>query len=94
MGLLPNFEQARIPIEKLENYALNPDHPAGRNKARVFRDILGIERRHATALAELIRSTLLRAHAIQRETNDFGARWTTYHEIVGLNGTSAIVTVA
>jgi hypothetical protein len=94
MALLRNFGQARIPIEKLENYALNPDHPVGRNKAKMFRDFLGIERRHAGALAELIRSTLPRSHATQRETNDFGEVWTSYHEIVGLNGMSAIVTVA
>jgi hypothetical protein len=94
MTRLLNFERARIPIEKLEDYVLNPDHPEGKHKARVFRELLGIERRHAVALGELIRSTLPRAHATPHESDDFGKRWTTYHEIVGFNGKSAITTVA
>ena len=94
MAPLPNFSEARVPIEKLEDYVLNPEHPMGKNKAKGFREVLGIERWHAVAFAELIRTSLPKAHAATQESDDFGERWTTFHEIVGLNGKSAIVTVA
>ena len=94
MKLLPNFQQAVISQEKLEGYVLNPEHPEGKHKARVFREALNIERRHAPILAELIRNSLSRAPAEWRDTNDYGKSWTSWHEIVGLNGQSLIVTVA
>lgn len=56
---LPNAERAIIPIEKLTSYALNPDHPTGRHKARVFARALGI----TADDAELLRSALQRAAA-------------------------------
>lgn len=93
MNLLPDLERAVIPLEKLAGYALNDQHPEGKHKARVFRVLLGIEGRHASVLAELIRSTLPKAPARTLETNEFGEKWTTHHRIVGLNAQSAIVTV-
>lgn len=92
--LLPNLEHAVIAIEKLRDYVLNPDHPKGQNKARVFKAMLGIERKHATAFAEIIKETLVRAPAIKNEDSDYGSRWVTHHEIVGINGRPAVVTVA
>ncbi|HEY2544609.1 MAG TPA: hypothetical protein VGI46_00940 [Candidatus Acidoferrum sp.] len=93
MKLLPNFDQAVIAAEKLESYALNNEHPYGKHKARVFKSALEIESRHARVLAELIRKSLPRATAKQGESKEYGDSWTTYHEIIGLNGQSAIVTV-
>jgi hypothetical protein len=91
---LPNFERASIAIEKLRDYVLNPDHPSGQNKARVFKSILGFERRHAFALAEIIRDTLSRAAALKNEESAYGNRWESHHEIFGFDGRSAIVSVA
>ena len=94
MHLLPYFEQAVIGIEKLEDYVLNSEHPEGKHKARVFQSTLAIERRHARVLAELLQRSLSRAPAKQAESNEYGDLWTTWHEIIGLNGQSAVVTVA
>jgi hypothetical protein len=33
---LPRASDARIPEDKLKGYALNPDHPTGQHKARMF----------------------------------------------------------
>jgi hypothetical protein len=64
------------------------------HKARIFREFLGIEKRHASVLAELIKASLPHAVAHQRPSDEHGERWTTYHRIIGLTGTkSAIVTV-
>ena len=94
MKLLPHFEQAAIAIEKFEDYILNSEHPLGKHKAQVFQRTLEIERRHANVLMELIRKSLSRAPAEQGESKEYGDCWTTWHEIIGMNGQSAIVTVA
>jgi hypothetical protein len=94
MKLLPNYEHAVLAIEKLENYVLNSEHPQGKHKARVFQSTLEIERRHANVLRELIQRSLSRAPAEQGESGEYGDCWTTWHEIIGLNGQSAVVTVA
>ncbi|WP_200235400.1 DUF6883 domain-containing protein [Thiohalocapsa halophila] len=39
---LPNANQAVVDLEKLRGYCLNPAHPRGRHKARVFAAALGI----------------------------------------------------
>ncbi len=70
------------------------EHPYGRHKAAVFKEVLGIERRHADVLAELIRSTLPFAPAQPGESVEYGTHWTTYHHIVGFKAQSAVVTVA
>jgi len=35
-NVIPNIERAIINPRKLYEYALNPNHPIGRNKAKVF----------------------------------------------------------
>jgi len=93
MQVLPNLERATIGVEKLRDYALNMEHPGGRHKAAVFKEVLGIERRHAEVLGEILRSTLPAAPALPGRNDEHGARWTTYHQIIGLSGQSAVVTV-
>ena len=94
LQLLPNLEHASVSREKLYEYVLNPEHPEGRHKARVFASVLGIERRHADVLAQIIIASLPRAAAGRRQDDEYGQSWTTYHEIVGLNAKTAIITVA
>jgi hypothetical protein len=47
MPVLPNAASAIFDIRKLEDYCLDPSHPRGRHKARVFRDALGLSRQDA-----------------------------------------------
>ncbi len=93
MQLLPNLKRALIRPEKLRDYVLDADHPKNGGKAKAFRDLLGIERRHAKVLAELIFGSLGRSPAICRGTRHYGEHWTTYHDIVGFEGQAVIVTV-
>jgi hypothetical protein len=55
MAKLPNGERALIPMEKLTDYCLNPDHARGKDKARVFASVLGITQERAHELADLVR---------------------------------------
>jgi hypothetical protein len=59
---LPNGARAYINIIKLREYSLNPTHPEGKHKPRVFKAALGI----GPESAELLRDQLLRA---AREVN-------------------------
>ncbi|WP_430516888.1 DUF6883 domain-containing protein [Bradyrhizobium yuanmingense] len=49
--LIPNGKKATIDIRKLKDYCLNPSHPRGRHKARVFRDSLDLQRGDAACFA-------------------------------------------
>jgi hypothetical protein len=53
---LPNGDHAIVDIRKLLDYCLNPQHPRGRNKARVFASV-GIRE----ADAEELRTALVAA---------------------------------
>lgn len=71
MARLPNSDRLVLELRKIEGYCLNPAHPRGRHKARVFREALGLNQ----ADAQWLRTTLLEAArdvgAIELE----GARW-------------------
>jgi hypothetical protein len=78
---LPNGERAVVEIEKLRSYCLNPHHPRGRNKARVFASV-GIREGDAAEL----RTDLLRA-ARDAEVrtgilNEYGQRYIVDFELV------------
>jgi hypothetical protein len=58
---LPNAEAAVVDIVKLREYSLNPDHPKGKHKARVFLAALGIDENDAEQLREIILRAVLSA---------------------------------
>ena len=63
-------------IVKLREYCLNPLHPRGRHKARVFASVLSLTR----ADAEFLRGELVRAareaDAAMGDADEFGERYT------------------
>src|SRR5690242_11310457 len=61
---LPNGERAFVDIVKLRDYSLDPSHPEGKHKARVFASALGLTRDDADWLrAQLLAAA--RAHDCQ-----------------------------
>jgi hypothetical protein len=56
---LPNGDRAVVDLVKLVDYCLDPQHPRGKHKARVFRAACGL----TAAQAELMREQLLEAAA-------------------------------
>lgn len=79
---LPNGHQAIVAIEKLTDYCLNPHHPRGRHKARVFEAALGIRQVDAPQLRDLLLEAARNGEASvgladasgQRFTIDFAVR--------------------
>lgn len=76
MNRLPNFKNAVVDIRKLKDYCLNSDHPLGKHKARVFKSILGLQKKDAELLKELILESLPDAVAQTAFTDKFGTRYT------------------
>ena len=88
---IPNGHGAIVDQRKLADYCLNPLHPRGRHKARVFEKRLGL-----TALdLELLERALLNA-AESRETatpgrnDEFGRRYILDFEMDGPQGSGII----
>lgn len=73
---LPNGSNAIVDIQKLRRYCLDPTHPRGRHKARVFSASLGI----AAQDAEALQSDLLQAALVEEvdagQSDKHGARYT------------------
>ncbi|WKN42115.1 DUF6883 domain-containing protein [Tunicatimonas pelagia] len=76
MSLLPNYEEAFIAIEKLADYCLNSFHPVGKDKARVFKSVLGLTRQDANLLKEAILETLPKHEASFVREDQYGKRYT------------------
>jgi len=75
MPTLPNAPSAILNLRKLEEYCLNPLHPRGRHKARVFREAPGIGRSHAGWLRREILTVLTEAEAAELDLDNYGRRW-------------------
>ena len=72
---LPGGNDAIVEIPKLRDYCLDPRHPRGRYKARVFLATLGLKQ----ADADVLRSTLIQAareaDATAGASDEFGDRY-------------------
>jgi hypothetical protein len=72
---LPNVGQAIIELRKIENYCLDPAHPRGRHKARVFRDALGLHRGDARWLRDALLEAARSSPALPIGETDWGILW-------------------
>jgi hypothetical protein len=80
---LPNGNQAEIAMQKLIGYCLNPEHPSGKHKARVFASVLDITRENAGTLRELIQTAAVEGEVVQQETTAFGQLFKVDWTVVG-----------
>jgi len=71
---LPNGERAIADIAKFRDYCLNPHHPRGRNKARVFAS-LGITQSDAELLRSAVLAAAVNADAALSLANEDGQRY-------------------
>lgn len=75
MSSIPGSDRAVVDAGKLRDYCLDPNHPEGRHKARVFRSALGIDQEDATWLAAEILRRLPASEIVASETTPFGERY-------------------
>jgi hypothetical protein len=72
---LPGAERAVVDAKKLREYCLNPTHPRGRHKARVFASALGFVRADAEFLRAQLLTAVLQRDATAAESDEYGQRY-------------------
>ncbi|MGD1932289.1 MAG: DUF6883 domain-containing protein [Leptolyngbyaceae cyanobacterium] len=72
---LPQAESAFIDRLKLRDYSLNPQHPRGKHKARLFAAILGLTQQDDELLKSLIFQAIQQAEAIPGDIDEYGQRY-------------------
>ena len=88
---LPNGERADLG-EKLEEYVLNPRHPRGRHKARVFASVLGITRDYQEVLESALREAASNStDAISTGDEGFGATFEVRFRLTTDKGSATVL---
>ncbi|HST54240.1 MAG TPA: hypothetical protein VLJ61_19695 [Pyrinomonadaceae bacterium] len=72
---LPDADRAFIDIKKLRDYSLNPNHPKGKHKARVFLEKLEFDANDAERLLKLIMEAILTGEATEQQPTSYGRRF-------------------
>ena len=75
MAKLPNPENAVVEMQKLRGYCLNPDHPRGKHKARVFASALGLTVEDSEELRQALLTAAIPSEAIPLEEDEYGQRY-------------------
>jgi len=88
----PNFENPKFDDRKLTEYALNPDHPVGKNKARVIESATGLGRDDAAAVKQQILDQVKQGDPIPGKVDEHGTRWNKDVTLTGPNGTIVVRT--
>lgn len=74
-NLLPNAENAVVDIRKLRDYSLNPNHSTGKDKARLFSSILGMNAENAEELRQIILEQVKIQEACLNKSDQHGQRY-------------------
>jgi len=91
MDTLPNAQAAIIPADKLR-YCLDPLHPTGKHKARVFESALGINLDNMPELERMLRDGIASHPARLRCTYTDGTeRWVVNWVVLGRMGPLLLV---
>jgi hypothetical protein len=86
---MPRGDAAIVDQQKLTGYCLNPEHPRGKHKARVFA-ALGFTADNADELRTALRGAAATADAQLAEADQFGQRYVVEFEIRGPQGVGLV----
>ncbi|MCF8044805.1 MAG: hypothetical protein K9J83_03005 [Desulfarculaceae bacterium] len=87
---LPNADKAIIDSKKIKDYCLNPDHPRGKHKAKIFQSSLDLTFENTEELIYEITKNLPEFECRQGEVDEYGQRYTVDIEIER-NGLRAVI---
>ena len=87
---LPNAERAVVDVRKLRHYCLNPEHPRGQHKARVFKSALGWTAEQAEDVRRRLLEAVLREDASFLGADDYGQRYTLDFGVQGVGGVATV----
>ncbi len=88
----PDLARAEFDDRKLTEYALNPEHPVGGNKARVIKSRTGLGLDDAAEVKRQILEKAPAAEPIMGDTDEHGTRWKADVELTGPDGTMKVRT--
>ena len=84
--------KAKIDRRKLVEYALNPNHPVGGNKAKVFDSALGFNLSNTDDLLRQLREGVINNTPIAGKVDKYGARFTVDIPVTGPLGSGVVRT--
>ena len=87
---LPHSNRAIVDVEKLSGYCLNPDHPLGKHKARVFEASLGMTSEDAEVLRSLILTGIRQGDCFPGVADQYGERYVVDF-LIQWNGLEALI---
>jgi hypothetical protein len=87
---LPHAEHAFVDIAKLREYCLNPRHPRGRHKARVFAAALGFGAEDAGLFSSILLRAVLESSAVPTEKDEHGQRYIVDFPMAGPKGQALV----
>lgn len=90
IGRLPQGDQAIVDARKIEGYCLNPLHPRGRHKARVFQAALDLQPSDAAWLRDALLAAARSAEASQLAADTWGSQWC-LDMTIARHGKSAVI---
>lgn len=91
--LLPNGDRAEVAPSRLAEYLLNPAHPTGKHKARVFAAALGLDRSSAEFLRSWLLNLVREGEATPYAQDEYGERFVILGKL-SYNGRNALVRTA
>src|SRR3712207_3060109 len=83
---VPRADDAWVPPEKLTKYALDPEAPDGRHKARVFAAVLGIGNADWEYLRDQLLEGVRRSPYVGIRIHPWGRNYEVPMMVEGLNG--------
>ncbi|MFZ4626250.1 MAG: DUF6883 domain-containing protein [Rhodoferax sp.] len=89
---LPNAASAVVSRQKVFDYALNPDHPIGKEKARVFESALGFNASNGQELINQIFSKVAAFPAVERMETEYGRSFRADIPVTGPGGSGIVIT--
>jgi uncharacterized protein DUF6883 len=88
----PNFASAELDPQKITEYAMNPNHPRGRDKYRVIHSVTGLGAGDGALIEEQIREGVRTGTPVTGRSDQFGQRWTVDVPLSGPKGTITVRT--
>lgn len=85
---------AKVPDEKLTEYALNMEHPTGKYKAEAFKKALGYTQENYADLKAKILDSFDENELVYKREDKYGKRYEQIMQITGPNGKTANVLTA
>ena len=89
---LPNAHMAIVNAEKITGYVLNFEHYEGKNKARVFEAVFGLDKLNGDDLIKAIKKAILKCEAVQQSESVYGIKYTVDFEFTFNNKTAIVRT--